>query len=65
MTDSVQRDEGNSEDDDKVVETQRAESESGKESVYHYEIYNRLVNLMDKQRTCGMLIPSLLLGRKC
>ena len=40
---------GASEDEDKVTETNEAESEEGKEPVFHHEIYDRLVNLMSSQ----------------
>ena len=40
---------GDSEDGDQVTETEVAQSEPGRQPVFHHEIYNRLVNLMSRQ----------------
>lgn len=40
---------GGSEDEDEVTETNEAQSEEGKEPVFHHEIYDRLVKLMSSQ----------------
>ena len=37
------------EDEDQVTETGSAQSERGKQPVFHHEIYNRLVHLMSSQ----------------
>lgn len=36
-------------DGDQVTETEEAQSEEGKQPVFHHEIYDRLVNLMSRQ----------------
>ena len=56
-------DDGDSEDADQVTETRVARSERGKQSVYHHEIYERLVNLMSSQGDYSIHLPSFLLRR--
>ena len=51
-------------DKDEVVETMEALSEPGKTPVCHHEIYDRLLDLMNKQGTYRILIPILLLDRQ-
>ena len=48
------KDEDN-EDGDQVTETAEAQSEEGKQPVFHHEIYDRLVRLMSRQGACGTL----------
>ncbi|KAL9136168.1 MAG: hypothetical protein Q9175_002625 [Cornicularia normoerica] len=50
LVEEVEED-GDSEDRDQVTETEVAESEQGKQPVFHHEIYDRLVNLMSRQGT--------------
>ena len=50
-----------SEEGDQVTETGLAQSEDGKQPVFHHEIYDRLVNLMSRQGTYSIILPTLLL----
>ena len=43
-----------SEDEDQVTETGEAQSELGKQPVFHHEIYDRLLNLMSSQGNYSM-----------
>lgn len=56
---------GDSEDGDQVTETGVAQSEQGKQPVFHHEIYERLVNLMNRQGAYSMFSPALLLRKMC
>ena len=48
------KDEDNN-DGDQVTETAEAQSEEGKHTVFHHEIYDRLVRLMTRQGAYGTL----------
>lgn len=48
-------------DGDQVTETEEAQSEEGKQPVFHHEIYDRLVNLMGRQGAYSIPLPTLLL----
>ena len=47
------------EDEDQVTETKVKDSDPGKQPVFHYEIFDRLVNLMRKQGTYSICLRSL------
>ena len=51
------------EDGDHVTETEEAQSEEGKQPVFHHEIYDRLVNLMGRQGAYSIPLPTPLLQR--
>lgn len=55
--------EGESESGDQVTETGVAQSEQGKQPVFHHEIYERLVNLMSRQGAYSMFSPALAIRR--
>lgn len=54
---------GDSQDADRVTETEVAQSEPGKRPIFHHEIYERLVNLMKSQGDYSISLPTLLLRR--
>lgn len=58
-----EEEDGDSEEDDQVRETDEAQSEQGKQPVFHHEIYHRLVNLMSRQGAYSMFLTGLLLQR--
>lgn len=51
----------NSEEGDLVTESGLAQSEEGKQPVFHHDIYDRLVNLMSRQGAYSIFLPTLLL----
>ena len=57
-----EEEQGDNEDEnserDRVTETWKAESEFGKQPVFHHEIYRRLVNLMSSQGAYSMFLPN-------
>lgn len=52
-----------SEEGDRVTETWKAESELGKQPVFHHEIYHRLVNLMSSQGAYSMFLPACFISK--
>lgn len=63
MVEEEEEEKGDSEDEDsekgdRVTETWKAESELGKQPVFHHEIYHRLVNLMSSQGAYSMFLPA-------
>lgn len=63
LVEEEEEEKGNSEDEDskegdRVTETWKAESELGKQPVFHHEIYHRLVNLMSSQGAYSMFLPA-------
>ena len=61
MVDAVEggeEDDDDSEEGDHVTETGLAQSEEGKQPVFHHEIYDRLVNLMSRQGAYSIFFPN-------
>ena len=50
-------------DGDQVTETEEAQSDEGKQPVFHHEIYDRLVNLMSRQGAYSISLQILLLQK--
>lgn len=61
MIDLREGENGESKDGDQVTRTGVAQSERGKQPVFHYEIYDRLVRLMSRQGAYSILLSTLLL----
>ena len=53
---------GDIQDADQVTETEVAQSELGKQPVFHHEIYERLVNLMKSQGEYSISLPTFYFG---
>lgn len=52
-------DNGDRENEDQVTETDVAQSEPGKEPVFHHNIYDRLVSLMSRQGAYSKFLPTI------
>lgn len=63
MIDLLEGEDDDSEDGDQVTRTGQAQSERGKQPVFHHEIYDRLVRLMSRQGAYSILLATLLLHK--